>query len=73
MLRLHETEEIKIGDITPYDDVSKEEKRKMGRKAMSNGAKTVADIFIECDTPIYEGNEIFTDMIKFLKDYSVKK
>lgn len=144
MLSLHETEEINIGDITPYDGISREKKRKMGKKAvektfanlskkdmfkalidefderstaegkfahlcdklecdlqakkysdygrfsfenvaqnimehervkkaMTNGAKTVADIFIECDTQIYEEDEIFMDMISFLKNYSVKQ
>ena len=35
MLVLHELEEIIIGDITPYDNISKEEKIKMGKLAVS--------------------------------------
>jgi len=34
MLVLHEIEEIKIGDITPYDNISKEEKRISGKQAV---------------------------------------
>ena len=34
MLVLHEIEEIKIGDLTPFDQVTKEEKRKIGKQAI---------------------------------------
>ena len=34
MLVLHEIEEIKIGDLTPFDKITKEEKRKIGKKAV---------------------------------------
>lgn len=34
MLALHELEEIEIGDITPIDDVTEEEKKKMGHAAI---------------------------------------
>lgn len=34
MLLLHEIEEIKIGDLTPFDKVTKEEKRSLGKKAV---------------------------------------
>lgn len=34
MLMLHEIEEIKIGDLTPFDKVTKEEKRKIGKQAV---------------------------------------
>lgn len=34
MLVLHEIEEIKIGDLTPFDKVTKEEKRKLGKAAV---------------------------------------
>lgn len=34
MLSLHETEEITIGDITPFDKVSREEKLEKGEKAV---------------------------------------
>ena len=34
MLVLHEIEEIKIGDLTPFDKVTKEEKRKIGKQAV---------------------------------------
>lgn len=35
MLSLHETEEIQIGDITPFDGVTAEEKKQMGKEAVS--------------------------------------
>ncbi len=35
MLVLHELEEVIIGDITPYDKVTEEEKLNLGRKAVS--------------------------------------
>lgn len=35
MLVLHELEEVIIGDITPYDNVTEEEKIKLGRTAVS--------------------------------------
>ena len=34
MLVLHEIEEVKIGDITPFDNITKQEKRKLGRQAV---------------------------------------
>ena len=34
MFVLHEIEEIKIGDLTPFDKVTKEEKRKIGKQAV---------------------------------------
>lgn len=34
MLVLHEIEEVKIGDLTPFDKVTAEEKRKLGKKAV---------------------------------------
>ena len=34
MLVLHEIEEIKIGDLTPFDKVTKQEKRTLGKKAV---------------------------------------
>lgn len=34
MLTLHEIEEIKIGDLTPLDDITKEEKRRIGKQAV---------------------------------------
>lgn len=36
MLALHETEEIDIGDLTPFDKVSYEERRKLGRCAVEH-------------------------------------
>lgn len=143
MLAIHETEEINIGDITPFDGISAEEKLAMGKKAVDktfrnlakkdffvsliaefdarktpeaifahlcdkmeadlqvkkysdegrcslnsasakimedravqtiikNGAKTVADVFIEYDAPKYEQSEIFSEMIQFLKTYKTQ-
>lgn len=34
MLVLHEIEEIKIGDLTPFDKITAEEKRKIGKQAV---------------------------------------
>lgn len=41
MLLLHEIEEIKIGDLTPFDKVTKEEKRKIGKQAVEEILKTL--------------------------------
>lgn len=41
MLILHEIEEIKIGDLTPFDKVTKEEKRKIGKKAVEEVLSTL--------------------------------
>ena len=141
MLSLYETEEINIGDKTPFDGISDADKLKMGKvavnktfstlrkkemfiniidefnerktpeaifaylcdkmecdlqakkysdegrcsfenvspnvlgdvrvqKIIANGAKTVADVFIDYDTYRYTENNIFFDMIHFLKEYS---
>ncbi len=36
---------------------------------MSNGANTVADVFIEFDVPKYTEGKIFSELIQFLKEY----
>lgn len=41
MLVLHEIEEIKIGDLTPFDKVTKEEKRKIGKQAVEEVLHTL--------------------------------
>jgi putative hydrolase of HD superfamily len=41
MLTLHELEEIIIGDITPFDGVSKEEKKILGKAAVSKILSTL--------------------------------
>ena len=41
MLVLHEIEEVKIGDLNPFDNVTKEEKRKMGQKAVEEVLNTL--------------------------------
>ncbi len=41
MLILHEIEEIKIGDLTPFDKVTKEQKRKIGKKAVEEVLSTL--------------------------------
>ena len=41
MILLHEIEEIKIGDLTPFDKVTKEEKRKLGKKAVEEVLNTL--------------------------------
>lgn len=41
MLVLHEIEEIKIGDLTLFDKVTKEEKRKLGKQAVEEVLSTL--------------------------------
>lgn len=41
MIVLHEIEEIEIGDLTPFDEITKEEKRKIGKKAVENILKNL--------------------------------
>ena len=41
MIVLHEIEEIKIGDLTPFDKVTKEEKRKIGKQAVEEILNTL--------------------------------
>lgn len=64
MLSLHETEEINIGDKTPFDGVSEQEKMEMGKKAV---AKTFSvldkkDMFTQL---VDEFNERQTPEAKF--------
>ena len=42
MLVLHEIEEIKIGDLTPFDKVTVEEKRKLGKQAVEEVLGTLS-------------------------------
>ena len=143
MLSVHETEEINIGDKTPFDNISDQEKLEIGevavaktfstlskkemfirlvdefnerktpeakfayycdkmecdlqakkysdedrcsfdkvspnimndkrvQKIISEGAKTVGEVFIDYDTYRYAESDIFTEMIHFLKEYSTK-
>lgn len=143
MLSVHETEEINIGDKTPFDNISDQEKLEIGKvavaktfstlsqkemfirlvdefnerktpeakfayycdkmecdlqakkysdedrcsfdkvspnimndkrvqKIISEGAKTVGEVFIDYDTYRYAESDIFTEMIHFLKEYSTK-
>jgi len=51
MLSLHETEEINIGDKTPFDRVSEQEKAEMGKKAV---AKTFS---------ILDKKDMFTQLV----------
>ena len=41
MLVLHEIEEIKIGDLTPFDKVTKQEKRILGKQAVEETLSTL--------------------------------
>ncbi len=43
MLAVHETEEILIGDLTPLDFVSKEQKKEIGKTAVSKIFSTLSD------------------------------
>ena len=60
MISLHETEEIKIGDITPFDGMTQEEKKKLGKEAVhqtlsklpkSSQMQALIDEFEEGKTP----------------------
>ena len=144
MLVLHEIEEVKIGDLTPFDEVSQEERKKLGKQAVEEvmqflhkkvsyvelieefenkktkeaifakmcdklecdiqaklyeeenainieakenrnllkderiqailkaGGKSVADLFIEQDRPMYQG-KIFEDILDFVKENELLK
>lgn len=41
MIVLHEIEEIKIGDLTPFDEITKQEKRRIGKQAVEEVLKTL--------------------------------
>ena len=41
MIVLHEIEEIKIGDLTPFDKITKEEKRRLGKRAVEEILSTL--------------------------------
>ena len=43
------------------------------QKILSEGATTVADVFIEYDVPKYSKSKIFSELIQFLKDYKQTK
>lgn len=49
MLVMHEIEEIKIGDLTPFDKITNEQRRKIGRQAVQEVLKTLnkSDEYIE--------------------------
>lgn len=143
MLVLHELEEVIIGDLTPFDNVTREEKIILGKEAvskilkdlvkkeeyellldefnahitnesifaymcdklecdiwiklyedlgynnikeknlkplenkkikelMNNGSSTIADIFIEYDKDIYKDNEIFLNILDYVKKNNLK-
>lgn len=64
MLSLHETEEINIGDITPFDNVSEKEKLKIGKSAVEKTFSVLSkkDLFTNL---IDEFNERKTSEAKF--------
>lgn len=143
MLVLHELEEVIIGDLTPFDNVSRKEKLRIGKNAVSkvlkdvvkkaeyeclldefnahitkeskyaymcdklecdiwiklyedlgyndinqknlkplknkkvkkiikNGATNIADIFIEFDKDIYKEDEVFKNILKYIKENNLK-
>lgn len=41
MIVLHEIEEVRIGDLTPFDKITKEEKRKIGKQAVEEILNTL--------------------------------
>lgn len=64
MLSVHETEEINIGDKTPFDGISDHEKLEMGKKAVAKTFSVLGkrDMFIQL---IDEFNERQTPEAKF--------
>lgn len=66
MLVIHELEEIKIGDLTPFDKITKDEKRKIGREAVCEIVKdlTKKEEYINL---IDEFEEMETKEAKFCK------
>lgn len=66
MLVIHELEEIKIGDLTPFEKISKEEKRKIGKEAVYEVLKGLmkANEYIDL---INEFEEMQTSEAKFCK------
>ena len=66
MLVLHEIEEVKIGDLTPFDKITAEEKRKIGKQAVEEvlGPLTKGINYIEL---IEEFEKLETKEAKFAK------
>lgn len=66
MLTLHEIEEVKIGDLTPFDKITVEEKRKIGKQAVEEvlGSLTKGINYIEL---IEEFEKLETKESKFAK------
>lgn len=66
MLVLHEIEEVKIGDLTPFDKITKEEKRIIGKQAVEEvlGPLTKGINYIEL---IEEFEKLETKESKFAK------
>ena len=66
MLILHEIEEVKIGDLTPFDKITAEEKRKIGKQAVEEvlGPLTKGINYIEL---IEEFEKLETKEAKFAK------
>lgn len=66
MLVIHELEEIKIGDLTPFEKISKEEKRKIGKEAVCEVLKGLMKASEYIDL-IDEFEEMQTAEAKFCK------
>lgn len=66
ILVIHEIEEIKIGDLTPFDKVTKEEKRNLGKKAVEEILASLTDKAKYIDL-IEEFEKMETKEAKFAK------
>lgn len=66
MLVLHEIEEIKIGDLTPFDKQTKEERRALGKKAVEE-ILSILDKKVQYMELIEEFEEIQTKEAIFAK------
>lgn len=66
MLVIHELEEVKIGDLTPFEKISKEEKRKIGKEAVCEVLKGLMKASDYIDL-IDEFEEMQTAEAKFCK------
>lgn len=66
MLVLHELEEVEIGDITPFDNITLAQKREMGKKAVENILESLTKKY-EYIELLEEFEEMETKEAKFAK------
>ena len=67
---------IKLYEDLGYNNIKEKnlkplENRKI-KELMNNGSSTIADIFIEYDKDIYKDNEIFLNILDYVKRNNLK-